>query len=455
MKTKQVFVCQECGATFAKWMGRCTACGAWNSVIEEFEVAPKPGKAGDAAAGSNVPLPIARVSMAQVARANTGLDELNLVLGGGLVPGSLTLLGGEPGIGKSTILMQLALAMGDAGGKVLYVSGEESAAQVRMRAERLGKLPDNLWLLTENNLDAVLAHAKKQNISLLIVDSIQTVYLPELSAAPGSVSQVRQCGNELLKLAKDDDIAVVMVGHVTKEGNLAGPRVLEHMVDTVLYFEGDRLANLRLLRAIKNRFGSTNEIGVFEMTEQGLKALDDPSVVFLTHREKAVSGAAVGCVLQGARPVLLEIQALTSPTSFGNARRLASGLDYNRLLIILAVLEKKVGLMLGGQDVYVNVTGGLRVDDPAVDMAVAAAIASAYFDRALPADTVALGEIGLTGELRPAGQVEQRFRESGRMGFANAVTAARPNIRAAAKKMGIKLYGADDVRTALSLLGLL
>lgn len=454
MKTKQVFVCQECGASFAKWMGRCTACGAWNSVIEEFEVAP--GKSGKAAAtGDNVPLPIAEVSMAQVARTDTGLDELNLVLGGGLVPGSLTLLGGEPGIGKSTILMQLALAMGKSGGKVLYVSGEESAAQVRMRAERLGHLPDNLWLLTENNLEAVLAHAKKQDVSLLIVDSIQTVYLPELSAAPGSVSQVRQCGNELLKLAKDEGIAVVMVGHVTKEGNLAGPRVLEHMVDTVLYFEGDRLANLRLLRAIKNRFGSTNEIGVFEMTEQGLKALDDPSVVFLTHREKAVSGAAVGCVLQGARPVLLEIQALTSPTSFGNARRLASGLDYNRLLIILAVLEKKVGLMLGGQDVYVNVTGGLRVDDPAVDMAVAAAIASAYFDRALPADTVALGEIGLTGELRPAGQAEQRFRESGRMGFANAVTAARPNIRAAAKKMGIKLYGADDVRTALSLLGLL
>lgn len=452
MKTKQVFVCQECGASFAKWMGRCTACGAWNSVIEEFEVAPKPGKV--AATGDNKPKPIAEVSMAEVERIDTGLEELNLVLGGGLVPGSLSLLGGEPGIGKSTILMQLALAMGTAG-KVLYVSGEESAAQVRMRAERLGKLPENLWLLTENNLEAVISHAQKQDVDLLIVDSIQTVYLPEISAAPGSVSQVRQCGNELLKLAKDEGIAVVMVGHVTKEGNLAGPRVLEHMVDTVLYFEGDRLANLRLLRAIKNRFGSTNEIGVFEMTEQGLKALDDPSVVFLTHRDKAVSGAAVGCVLQGARPVLLEIQALTSPTSFGNARRLASGLDYNRLLIILAVLEKKVGLMLGGQDVYVNVTGGLRVDDPAVDMAVAAAIASAYFDRALPADTVALGEIGLTGELRPTGQAEQRFREAGRMGFANAVTAARPNIRAAAKKMGIKLYGADDVRTALSLLGLL
>lgn len=452
MKAKQVFVCQECGAAFAKWMGRCTACGAWNSVVEEF---PVEQKAGRVTANDNKPRPINEVSMAAVERMKTRLDELDLVLGGGLVPGSLTLLGGEPGIGKSTILMQLALAMGETGGKVLYVSGEESAAQVRMRAERLGALSANLYLLTENDLDAVLDHAKKQDISLLIVDSIQTVYLPEISAAPGSVSQVRQCGNELLKLAKEHGIAVVIVGHVTKDGNLAGPRVLEHMVDTVLYFEGDRLANLRLLRAIKNRFGSTNEIGVFEMTEQGLKALDDPSVVFLTHREKAVSGAAVGCVLQGARPVLLEVQALCSPTSFGNARRLASGLDYNRLLIILAVLDKKVGLNLANQDVYVNVTGGLRVDDPSVDLAVAAAIASAYFDRALPADTVALGEIGLTGELRPTGQPEQRFRETGRMGFANVVAAVRPNIKAAAKKTGVRVYGAEDVRTALSLLGLL
>lgn len=452
MKSKQVFVCQECGASFAKWQGRCTACGAWNSVIEEFDTAPK---VGQSAATDNKPQPIAEVSMQAVERIDTRLDELNLVLGGGLVPGSLTLLGGEPGIGKSTILMQLALAISAGQGNVLYVSGEESAAQVRMRAERLGALSSDLWLLTENNLEAILNHAQKQEISLLIVDSIQTVFLPELSAAPGSVSQVRQCGNELLKLAKEQGVAVVIVGHVTKDGNLAGPRVLEHMVDTVLYFEGDRLANLRLLRAIKNRFGSTNEIGVFEMTEQGLKPLDDPSVVFLTHRETPVAGAAVGCVLQGARPVLLEVQALCSPTGFGNARRLASGLDYNRLLIILAVLEKKVGLNLSNQDVYVNVTGGLRVDDPAVDLAVAAAIASAYFDRPLPADMVALGEIGLTGELRPTGQPEQRFREAARMGFANAVTAARPNIRAAAKKMDLKLFGADNLKTALSLMGLL
>ncbi len=454
MKSKQVFVCQECGAQFAKWQGRCTACGAWNSVIEE--IAPAAQAAGKLSAVSdNVPQPIAKVSLEELARISTGLAELDLVLGGGLVPGSLSLLGGEPGIGKSTILLQLALAVSKSFGRVLYVSGEESAPQVRMRAERLGALSDDLWLLTENNLEVILQQAERQNCRLLIVDSIQTVFLPELAAAPGSVSQVRQCGNELLKLSKERGVAVILVGHVTKEGNLAGPRVLEHMVDTVLYFEGDRLANLRLLRSIKNRFGSTNEIGVFEMTERGLTALDDPSAVFLTHREKPVAGAAVGCVLQGARPVLLEIQALTSPTSFGNARRLASGLDYNRLLIILAVLEKKVGLNLGSQDVYVNVTGGLRVDDPAVDLAVAAAIASAYFDRPLPHDLVAVGEIGLTGELRPIGQPEQRFREAARMGFGNVVTAGRPNVRAAAKKCGLKLYGADDLRLALSLMGLL
>jgi DNA repair protein RadA/Sms len=454
MKSKQIFVCQECGAVFAKWMGRCTACGAWNSVIEELQSAPA-GKLAIADSSNNLPQPIADVSLQDVERLDVGIAELNLVLGGGLVPGSLTLLGGEPGIGKSTILLQLALSISRKHGRVLYVSGEESAPQVRMRAERLGALSDELWLLTENNLEAILQQAEKQDCRLLIVDSIQTVFLPEISAAPGSVSQVRQCGNELLKLAKERGIAVILVGHVTKDGNLAGPRVLEHMVDTVLYFEGDRLANLRLLRAIKNRFGSTNEIGVFEMREDGLHALDDPSAVFLTHREKAVAGSAVGCVLQGARPVLLEIQALTSPTNFGNPRRLASGLDYNRLLIIIAVLEKKVGVNLGNQDIYVNITGGLRVDDPAVDLAVAAAIVSAYWDRVLPANLVAVGEIGLTGELRPSSQPEQRFREAARLGFENVVTAGQKAAKAAAKKTGIKLYSAENLQIGLSFMGLI
>ncbi len=455
MKSKQIFVCQECGAVFAKWQGRCTACGAWNSVVEEFPAAPAAGAANSAVQAAAAAQPIARVSLAELARMPVGLAELELVLGGGLVSGSMTLLGGEPGIGKSTILLQLALAVSRAGNKTLYVSGEESAPQVRMRAERLGALADDLWLLTENNLQAILAQARKQECRLLIIDSIQTVFLPELASAPGSVGQVRQCGNELLKLAKEQGIAVILVGHVTKDGNLAGPRVLEHMVDTVLYFEGDRLGNLRLLRSSKNRFGSTNEIGVFEMTSGGLKALDDPSAVFLTHREKPVAGAAVGCVQQGARPVLLEIQALTSPTSFGNARRLASGLDHNRLHIIIAVLEKKVGLNLGSQDIYVNVTGGLRVDDPAVDMAVAAAIASAYRERPLPADVVAMGEIGLTGELRPAGQMEQRLREAQRLDFGGVVAARQKDAAAQAARLGMKLYQADNLQIALSFLGLI
>ena len=452
VKSKQVFVCQECGAVFAKWQGRCTACGAWNSVVEEVQTVV--GGASAAPAGrqmmtASAPQPIAKVSMQEIERLNVGnldLEELNLVLGGGLVPGSLTLLGGEPGIGKSTILLQLAMAVSQRHGRVLYVSGEESAPQVRMRAERLGTLSDDLWLLTENNLQVILRQAEAQDCRLLIVDSIQTVFLPELASAPGSVAQVRQCGTELLKLAKANGIAVVLVGHVTKDGNLAGPRVLEHMVDTVLYFEGDRMANLRLLRAIKNRFGSTNELGVFEMTESGLHALDDPSAVFLTHREQAVSGAAVGCVQQGARPVLLEIQALTSPTAFGNARRLASGFDYNRMLIIIAVLEKKVGLNLSNQDIYVNITGGLRVDDPAVDLAVAAAIASAYRDRPLPAELVAMGEIG---------QPEQRVREAVRLGFGNVVAAPLKSGAAAAKKLDLKLYSAANLQIALSFMGLI
>ncbi len=454
VKNKQVFVCQECGAVFAKWQGRCTACGAWNSVVEEFPAAVSGATGSSVAAPAAVPQPIAKVSLEKLERMRLGMTELEMVLGGGLVPGSMTLLGGEPGIGKSTILLQLALAVSRGGGRTLYVSGEESAPQVRMRAERLGALADDLWLLAENNLENILAQARKQDCRLLIIDSIQTVFLPELASAPGSVGQVRQCGNELLKLAKEQGIAVILVGHVTKDGNLAGPRVLEHMVDTVLYFEGERLSNLRLLRASKNRFGSTNEIGVFEMTSEGLKALDDPSTVFLTHRDKPVAGAAVGCVQQGARPVLLEIQALTSPTAFGNPRRLASGLDYNRLHIIIAVLEKKVGLNLGSQDVYVNITGGLRVDDPAVDLAVTAAIASAYRERPLPADVVALGEIGLTGELRPAGQMDQRLREAKRLNFGGVVAARQKDAAGIAGKMGMKLYQADNLQLALSFLGL-
>ena len=454
MKAKSVFVCQECGAMSPKWQGRCTACGAWNSLVEEI---PQPvsnsKKSAMINAESSGPLPMNKVDLTKVERFKVGIAELDNVLGGGLVPGSFVLLGGEPGIGKSTILLQLALKVSKNQGKVLYVSGEESSAQVRMRAERLGAVSDDLWLLTENNLEVIIHYAQKQNCKLLIVDSIQTVFLPELSAAPGSVSQVRQCGSELLRLAKDTGITIILVGHVTKEGTLAGPRVLEHMVDTVLYFEGERMNSLRLLRAIKNRFGSTNELGVFEMSSKGLLPLADPTGVFLSHHENLISGSTVGCALQGSRPVMLEIQALTSPTNFGNPRRLAAGIDYNRLLIIIAVLEKKVGLNLSNQDIYLNIIGGLKVDDPAIDLAVAAAIVSSYREIPIPSHTVVMGEIGLTGELRPAGQTSRRLSEIKKLGFSTAIVAKEKGINKSGVDLDLALYQADNVETALSYLG--
>jgi DNA repair protein RadA/Sms len=402
----------------------------------------------------NLPQSLSQVDLTPVERLITGMPELDGVLGGGLVPGSLVLLGGEPGIGKSTVLLQMALILSQHQGDVLYVSGEESSPQVKMRSERLGALKSHLLLLAENNLELIIYHAKKQKIKVLIVDSIQTVFLPELASAPGSVSQVRQCGAMLLNLAKECGISVILVGHVTKEGTLAGPRVLEHMVDTVLYFEGERSGALRLLRAVKNRFGSTNEIGVFEMTGEGLLPLNDPSAVFLAERGENVAGSAVGCVMQGSRPVLLEVQALASPSNFGNPRRLASGIDYNRLLIIVAVLEKKVGIRLQEQDIYVNLTGGLKVDDPAIDLAVAAAIVSSYKEKALPAGLVVVGEVGLTGEIRQAGQLERRLKEAAKLGFNKAVI---PKERAnkALDFCDTNVEKADGVSDALYKMGLI
>jgi DNA repair protein RadA/Sms len=454
MKNKSVFVCQECGATSFKWQGRCTACGAWNSMVEEISQPVSGNKKGIMVnSENNKPVPMNKVDLSKVERFKVGIEELDNVLGGGIVPGSFVLLGGEPGIGKSTILLQLALNISQTEGSVLYVSGEESSAQVRMRAERLGTVSDNLWLMTENNLDMIIHHAKQQKCKLLIVDSIQTVFLPELSSAPGSVSQVRQCGSELLRLAKDSGITVILVGHVTKEGTLAGPRVLEHMVDTVLYFEGERINSLRILRAIKNRFGSTNELGVFEMSSRGLIPLADPTGVFLSHHENLVSGSTVGCALQGTRPVMLEIQALTSPSNFGNPRRLASGIDYNRLLIIIAVLEKKVGLNLSNQDIYLNIIGGLKVDDPAIDLAIAAAIVSSYRELPIPSYTVVMGEIGLTGELRPAGQTIRRLTEVKKLGFTTAIVAKEGGINSKGSDLDLTICQSDSLAKALSFLG--
>jgi len=453
LKVKAVYVCQECGASSPKWQGKCTSCGAWNSfVLEEPE--PLAATLATSPTEGAQPLTLDEVDLVSVKRLLTGISELDGVVGGGLVPGSVLLLGGEPGIGKSTLLLQMALALSRAGESVMYVCGEESAAQVRMRAKRLGAAGDQFWLLAENNVKAILYQAAQKNAAFLIVDSIQTVFLPELSPSPGSVSQVRHCGAAILQFAKENNVTALLVGHVTKEGALAGPRVLEHMVDAVLYFEGERLGQLRLLRAVKNRFGSTNEIGVFEMTERGLLPLNDPSGIFLAERSGEASGAVVGCVMQGTRPVLLEVQALTSPTTFGNPRRLAYGIDYNRLLIIIAVLEKRAGFNLAAQDIYVNVTGGIRVDDPAIDLAVASAIASAYRDRPLPAGLLCAGEIGLTGEVRHLGQGARRLSEAAKFNFDTVLMPVDTQIKKEAAAKKLQILPAKNVKQALAAIGL-
>jgi len=448
-KSKTMFFCQECGGESVRWMGKCPHCGAWNSLVEEkiHEESPaaKPGRVSLPAAKAQ---PITRVAAEKNRRWLLGLPELDQVLGGGLVPGSSVLLGGEPGIGKSTLLLQAAQAM-SAHGKVLYISGEESAEQIRLRAERLQALSEQVYLLAQTDIDAALSEVESIRPSLLIIDSVQAVFSGQIQSAPGSVSQVRAVAAAAIAQARELGCAVMLIGHVTKEGMLAGPRVLEHMVDTVLYFEGERYNAFRLLRAVKNRFGSTNEVGVFQMTERGLSPLLSPSAYFLSQREGGSPGSAVCCLMQGARPLLMEIQALTAKSGFGNPRRLAAGYDYNRLMIILAVLERKLGLSLGDKDVYVNVAGGMRVDDPAADLAVAAAIVSSALDRPIEDKVLLLGEIGLLGELRHVSQSARRLKEALSFGFKLAVCPEQEEVPA-----GLRRLVAKDVAQALSLLGL-
>ena len=446
---KTVFVCNECGASNAKWYGRCPACGAWNSMVEEKVSTPKGGR--ERARQTEPARPLTEVPKQEVERYLLGMDELDGVLGGGLVPGASLLLGGEPGIGKSTLLLQAAQMMGEQHGKVLYITGEESAHQVRLRAERLRALCPQVLLLAETNLETALEEAEKHDIKLLIVDSVQAVFSPALDSAPGSVSQVRACAAQCLEFARESDAAVILVGHVTKEGTLAGPRVLEHMVDTVLYFEGERNGSFRILRAVKNRFGSTNEIAIFDMQEKGLIPFSEPSSFFLAQKPPSMPGSSVTCLLQGSRPLLLEVQALTASSAFGNPRRLAAGFDYNRLLIIVAVLERKLGLPLGGQDIYLNVAGGMKIEDPACDLAAAAAIASSLRGYAIEDDIAVMGEIGLLGEVRGISQAERRVKEAARFGFTRAVL---PGISGEALGGGT-LLKVNDVRNALFVLGLI
>ncbi len=416
-RVKSVFICQECGYESSGWMGKCPACGRWNTFVEEVQDSPeKP-----AALISEIkPVSIKDIKIENENRTSTGMKELDRVLGGGVVAGSLILVGGDPGIGKSTLLLQICETMGGKS-KIVYISGEESVGQIKLRAERLNVKRPSLLMVSASNFEAAARMLEEEKPGVAIVDSIQTMYTDSVSSAPGSVSQVREVTAGLMKLAKSSGITIFIVGHVTKEGAIAGPRVLEHMVDTVLYFEGDRHLSFRILRAVKNRFGSTNEIGIFEMRDFGLAEVDNPSEMMLSGRPGNVPGSAVVSCLEGTRPMLIEVQALVCATNFGVPRRMATGIDYNRITMLMAVLEKRVGLQLYNYDAYVNVVGGIRIDEPACDLGIVAAIASSFKNIPVDAGTVLIGETGLTGEVRAVGQIDKRIMEAKRIGFKRCI----------------------------------
>ena len=421
---KTVFVCQECGAQSPKWLGRCADCGAWNSLVEERSPEKDGAAAGLRYAAAGAPTLAQRyadIEVASHARLSTGIGEFDRVLGGGIVPGSLVLLGGEPGIGKSTLLLQAAANMARAIGPVLYSSGEESEHQVKSRGEPLGVGDAPLFLLAETCLERILDEILRIRPALVVVDSIQTVFSQKFQSAPGSIGQVREAAAQLLFAAKGQNIPTLLVGHVTKDGSLAGPKVLEHVVDTVLHFEGERHHSHRVVRAVKNRFGAVSELGVFEMTASGLRAVPNPSALFLAERPASAPGSAVLCSVEGSRPILVEVQALVSTSSYGTARRMASGIDQQRLALLLAVLEKRAGLHLAGDDVFVNIAGGMSVDEPAADLAIVAAIASSVRNRPVPQMTAIFGEVGLAGEVRGITQASLRVREAAQMGFTRVV----------------------------------
>ncbi|WP_024384169.1 DNA repair protein RadA [Streptococcus suis] len=415
-KKKTTFVCQSCEYHSPKYLGRCPNCGSWSSFVEEVEVAEVKNERVSLTGEKTRPMKLNEVSSIQVARTKTNMEEFNRVLGGGVVPGSLVLIGGDPGIGKSTLLLQVSTQLSTIG-TVLYVSGEESAQQIKLRAERLGDIDSEFYLYAETNMQSIRTEIEKIKPDFLIIDSIQTIMSPDISSVQGSVSQVREVTNELMQIAKTNNIATFIVGHMTKEGTLAGPRTLEHMVDTVLYFEGERQHTFRILRAVKNRFGSTNEIGIFEMQSQGLVEVLNPSEVFLEERLDGATGSAIVVTMEGTRPILAEVQALVTPTMFGNAKRTTTGLDFNRASLIMAVLEKRAGLLLQNQDAYLKSAGGVKLDEPAIDLAVAVALASSYKDKPTNPQECFIGEIGLTGEIRRVTRIEQRINEAAKLGF--------------------------------------
>ncbi len=415
-KTKTMYVCQNCGAVSARWQGKCASCEEWNTIVEEVVETEGPHARANVVQAP-APIPITDGSHGQLQRHSTGMGEFNRVLGGGIVPGSLTLVGGDPGIGKSTLMLQVSHYLAEHHGKTLYVSGEESFSQTRMRATRLAALNDRLLILTETSVAAIAKHIREGEFAFVVIDSIQAVYTAQLSAVPGSIGQVRECANEFQRLAKGLQIPVFLVGHVTKDGAIAGPRLLEHLVDTVLYFEGEGRQALRILRAVKNRFGSTNEIGVFEMRETGLHEVANPSALFLHERPEGVSGSVVLPSIEGTRPVLVEVQALVGDAHAGSPRRTVTGVNPNRVSLLLAVLEKRAGFHFADRDVFVNVAGGVRLDEPAADLPVAIALASSYYEAPVRAHLAAFGEIGLAGEVRAVDMVRQRVVEAAKFGF--------------------------------------
>ena len=455
MKVKTKYVCNECGYESLRWVGRCSQCGAWDS-MQGVSAVP-PAKEADAhrrrrsAAPPQTegPQPIGEVDHLTVKRMDLGLAELNRVLGGGLVPGSLVLLAGDPGIGKSTLLLQAASQSAALGEKVWYITGEESVQQVKLRASRMGCNQEKLWLWAQTDLEDILARLQSDQPDLLIVDSIQTMYAPDLDSGPGSPAQIRECAARLGALAKTVHLPVVMVGHVTKEGGIAGPMILEHMVDTVLFFEGERHYPYRILRTMKNRFGSTFEIGVFEMGEEGLVEVQNPSLAFLSDRPVSAPGSVVAACMEGSRPLLAEVQALVSPSSLAQPRRVVTGVDYNRVNMLLAVLEKRTGLRLGNQDAYVNITGGIRIQEPAMDLAIAAAIASSFKNKPLKEKTAVMGEVGLAGEIRPIAYPDKRAQEAEKLGMCRLLAPAGTKVKA--KNAGIEIW---EARTLVELLDL-
>lgn len=449
-KTSITFSCQSCGYQTPKWLGKCPDCGSWNSFAEEVVQKERSIKKGLELIKPQPPVPISEIEAADEHRLMVGIGEFDRVLGGGLVRGSLVLIGGDPGIGKSTLVLQAMENLSKQGCLVLYVSGEESARQTKMRGERLGVASRKLYVAAETSLETILEEVKKLKPGLLVIDSIQTIFTTDIDSAPGTVSQIRECAGRLLYMSKGSGISTFLIGHVTKEGAIAGPRLLEHMVDTVIYFEGERGHAYRILRAVKNRYGSTNEIGVFEMRDAGLVEVSNPSEIFLAERPINAAGSTVVSSLEGTRPILVELQALVTPTNFAVPRRTTIGVDHNRVSLLVAVLEKKVGLNLVGQDIFVNVAGGVRIDEPAVDLGIITSVASSFMDKAVDPKTVIIGEVGLTGEVRGVAQAELRVGEAAKLGFTRCVV---PRGNRLSKKMaGVEIIAVNSIREAMEVL---